>query len=110
MPCPKPPRPMTAAPAVAAAACSWCEQDLPKLVKERSLASGDSGDAVKKLHEHLKKFAMTIELSEWKAKDHKFEDSADVSKGTWGKPTIRAVRMFASHPVVGTETARIVAS
>jgi hypothetical protein len=99
MSCPKPAQNV----APVGAACDWCNQQLPCL----DLKSGASGDAVKKLHEHLKAFGMTVELSDWKEKDGTFEDSADISKGTWGKPTTRAVRMFGLHPAVGSETARV---
>src|SRR6266700_2018323 len=92
--------------------CTWCECDVPALIKnkklEATLKAGASGDPVKKLQEHLKRFGMTIELSDWKEKDAKFEESADLSKGSWAAPTTRAVRMFGLHPPVGKEAARIV--
>lgn len=88
--------------------CLWCECKLKELLKDTNFKAGATGDDVKKLHEHLKRFGMTIELSDWKEKTSKFEDSADLSKGTWGAPTTRALRMFALHPQVGKETARII--
>jgi hypothetical protein len=91
--------------------CTWCECDVPALIKnkklETTLKAGASGDLIKKLHDHLKRFGMTIELSDWKDASGKFEESADVSKSSWGAPTTRAVRMFGLHPAVGADTARI---
>jgi hypothetical protein len=83
---------------------------LKELIKGTSFKLSAKGDDVKKLHEHLKRFGMTIELSDWKEKDHKFEDSADLKNGAWGAPTTRALRMFALHTQVGSETARTIKS
>jgi len=110
MPCPSPLMNLSlvAAAAPAGAPCSWCQDELPALARDKHVRKGDSGAPVKKLQEHLKKFGMTIELGEWK--NGKFEESADVKNGAWGGPATRAVRMFASHPVVGAEAARVITS
>jgi hypothetical protein len=81
------------------ASCDWCKIKLPALGNK--FKSGASGDDVKKLQEHLKRFGMKVELSTYK--DGKWQDSDDLSKGSWGPPTTRAVRMFGLHPQVGDE-------
>lgn len=92
----------------AAATCDWCDNHLGPLVTAGRLKRDATGDDVKKLHEHLKKFGMSVELGEWKDKDAKFHDSPEVSQGKWGAATTRAVRMFGLHPVVGAESARVI--
>jgi hypothetical protein len=81
------------------ASCDWCQLKLPELGTK--LKSGSSGDDVKKLQQHLKDFGMKVELSDYK--DGKWQDSDDLSKGSWGTPTTRAVRMFGRHPHVADE-------
>jgi len=89
--------------------CLWCECELPQLVSSKKLTTtlkaGAASASVKKLHAHLERFGMRVELSDWK--NGKFEESADLKNGAWAAPTTRAVRMFARHPAVQGEAERI---
>ena len=86
------------------ASCDWCLIKLPSLGTK--LKGGGSGEDVKKLHQHLKDFGFKVELSEFKG--GKWQESDELSKGSWGPATARAVRMFAQHPKVKDEEEMII--
>ncbi|HYO56493.1 peptidoglycan-binding domain-containing protein [Archangium sp.] len=88
--------------------CLWCECELSQLASSGKLKQGASGEPVKKLQEHLKRFGMQVELGEYK--DGKPTEGADLKNGSWGASTTRAVRMFARHPAVGSEKEQILES
>lgn len=79
--------------------CVWCEgrlQDVLEAMKE-----GACGEDVRRLHSHLIRFGMGVELGGGGEPG----DTTEVKTGAWGRNTTRAVRMFARHPAVGGEQA-----
>jgi len=83
-----------------------CAGPLMEEAKSKKFKTGASGDDVKALHEHLKKFNFDLELSDSR-KDPPV-DSEDVKKDKWGNYTTRALRMFAKHPQVDKEPENII--
>ena len=83
-----------------------CAGPLMEKAKTKKFKTGASGDEVKELHEHLKKFNFDLELSDSK-KDPPVE-SDDLKQDKWGKYTTRALRMFAKHPQVDKEPENII--
>ena len=90
--------------------CTWCEGPLATMqadgTLEAKMKEGKKGADIKGLHEHLTRLGFSVELQNNKEKPP--EDSVDVKKDTWGKYTRRAVKLFASHPQVGTEIAAVI--
>jgi len=91
-----------------ATVCLWCQCNLKELLKEGKFKAGASGDDAKKLHAHLTRFGMQVELGT--EKDGKPQESTEVKNGTWGAETTRALRMFALHPQVASEPAHVLKS
>jgi hypothetical protein len=85
-----------------------CAGPLMEKAKTKKFKTGASGEEVKELHDHLKKFNFDLELSD-SQKDPPV-DSDDVKHDKWGTYTTRALRMFAKHPQVDKEPENIIES
>jgi hypothetical protein len=82
----------------------WCDKPLQRAFDNKKLGTKSTGSDVAKLHEHLIAFGFAAELGVCST-DGKVKPSADQKgKTAWGKYTARALRMFAAHPQVGSET------
>jgi len=71
-----------------------------------TLKAGTSGDDIKHIHEHLRRFNFDLELCN--STHIPATDSDDVKHDHWGAFTTRALRMFAAHPQVNQEAPAIV--